>query len=143
MIFRRLCAALEAPHLASDGDYADEKLRLKNRDRLNVEIEKVSSRFSSAELIERLNEAGVPCGPIYRMNEVFADPQVRQLGIVETMNHPTRGPLQVVGQAIRMSRTPLSMRLPVPARGQHTVEILKSLGYSDSEIESFRESGAV
>jgi formyl-CoA transferase len=142
-IFRRLCGALDAPLLAHDPAYADEKSRLKNRDRLNTEIEKLSSRFTSAELIERMNEAGVPCGPIYRMNEVFADPQVRQLGITETMNHPTRGPLQVIGQAIRMSRTPWSIRLPVPECGEHTVAILKSLGYADSEIQTFRDRGAI
>ncbi len=142
-IFRRLCSALGADHMASDPAFADEKSRLKNRDSLNADIEKLSSQYETAELIERLNRAGVPCGPIYRMNEVFADPQVRHLGIAETVTDPTRGPVRLVGQAIKLSRTPSTMRLPTPRLGEHTDEILRALGYSDADIASLRQSGAI
>lgn len=142
-MFRRLCAALDVQQLATDPAFADERSRLQNRDRLNQAIESRTAQLESGELIERLNEAGVPCGPIYRMNEVFADPQVRHLGMASTINHPTRGPMQLVGQAIKLSRTPSTMRLPTPRCGEHTEEILQSLGYSDDEIAAFRERGVI
>ena len=79
-IYRRFCIAMEAPQLAADPDFATGAARSKNRHRLNEAIGGVTRARSSADWIERLNAAGVPCGPIYQMNEVFADPQVQHLG---------------------------------------------------------------
>ena len=90
-IYRRCCKALDAPQLATDPDYATGAARSKNRDRLNEAIEAITRARTSAEWIERLNAAGVPCGPIYKMNEVFADPQVQHLSITPHVPHKVLG----------------------------------------------------
>jgi crotonobetainyl-CoA:carnitine CoA-transferase CaiB-like acyl-CoA transferase len=142
-MFRRLCKELGAESLAADPAYATDKLRSQNRDRLNAAIEEITKTRSSAEWIERINAAGVPCGPIYKMDEVFADPQVRHLGIAQGVDHPTLGPIEVVGQAVTLSRTPSQIRLPTPERGQHTEEVLREAGYDEKAIAAFRAKGAI
>jgi crotonobetainyl-CoA:carnitine CoA-transferase CaiB-like acyl-CoA transferase len=137
-IYRRLCKALGAESLADHPDYAGDKLRSKNRDRLNAAIEEITRTRPSAEWIERLNAAGVPSGPIYKMDEVFADPQVRHLGMAQKVRHPALGPIEVVGQAVTLSRTPATMRRPTPERGEHTDEVLRALGYDDKAIAGLR-----
>ena len=73
---------------------------------LNAEIDKRMAAFASAELVEKLNKAGVPAGPIYKMDEMFADPQVKHLKMAHPLKHPKLGDQEVIGQAINMSRTP-------------------------------------
>jgi formyl-CoA transferase len=137
-IYRRLCKALAAPALADDPDYATDKLRSKHRDKLNAAIEEVTKTRSSAEWIELINAAGVPCGPIYKMDEVFADPQVKHLGIAQGVDHPTLGRLELVGQAVTLSRTPSQIRTATPERGEHTADVLRELGYDAAAIAALR-----
>ena len=127
-IYRRLCEALERPELAGDPRYATGKARSDNRDALNAEIEVITRGRTSADWIEALNKAGVPSGPIYKMNEVFDDPQVRHLGITRTVQHPVLGDVEVIGQAIELSRTPWSVRSATPEAGEHTDAVLGELG---------------
>ena len=91
----------------------------------------------------RLEAKGVPAGPIYRVDEVFADPQVRHLGIAAPLKDSERGDIRVVGQPIVMSRTPASIVAGVPEQGEHTQDILREIGYSDTEIAQLRASGIV
>jgi crotonobetainyl-CoA:carnitine CoA-transferase CaiB-like acyl-CoA transferase len=142
-MFRRLAGALGAPRLAAEPDYADDKHRLKNRDKLNAAIEEITKTKSSADWIEILNRAGVPSGPIYRMNEVFADPQVKHLGIAQAVEHPTLGRLELVGQAVTLSRTPSKLETASPERGAHTDAVLRELGYDADAIAGFRAKGIV
>ena len=142
-IYRRLCEALEAPSLAEDPSYATDKLRSQHRDRLNAAIEEITKTRSSAEWIARINDAGVPCGPIYKMDEVFADPQVRHIGIAEKVEHPSLGPIEVVGQAVTLSRTPSAIRNATPERGEHTDAVLRELGYDATAIAAFRSKGVI
>jgi crotonobetainyl-CoA:carnitine CoA-transferase CaiB-like acyl-CoA transferase len=137
-MYRRLCKALEAESLAEHADYASDKLRSKNRDRLNAAISEITCRRSSGEWIARLNAAGVPSGPIYKMDEVFADPQVKHLGMAQPVTHPALGAIDVVGQAVTLSRTPSAIRRPTPERGEHTEEVLRDLGYDDAAIADLR-----
>jgi crotonobetainyl-CoA:carnitine CoA-transferase CaiB-like acyl-CoA transferase len=142
-MFQRLCKVLGAPNLAADPDYASDKGRLKNRDKLNAAIEEITKTKTSAEWIALINEAGVPSGPIYRMDEVFADPQVQHLGIAQPVDHPTLGRIDLVGQAVTLSRTPSRLHSATPERGEHTDAVLRELGYDDAAIAALRRDGAV
>jgi formyl-CoA transferase len=142
-MFRRVATALGMPHLVTDPDYADDKQRLKNRDKLNAVIEEITKTRSSAEWIETLNRAGVPSGPIYRMNEVFADPQVEHLGIAQAVQHSKLGRMELVGQAVTLSRTPSKLETASPERGEHTDAVLRGLGYDADAIARLRAKGVV
>jgi formyl-CoA transferase len=142
-IFHRLCRALNAPALAANPDYASDTSRLAHRDQLNAAIEAVTLTRSSAVWIDVLNQAGVPCGPIYAIDEMFADPQVRHIGIARKVDHPTLGPVELVGQAVELSRTPWNLHSPTPERGQHNVEILAELGYSEADIAALHEAKVI
>jgi crotonobetainyl-CoA:carnitine CoA-transferase CaiB-like acyl-CoA transferase len=137
-IFVRFCAAIGAEHLANDPRFTTDLLRSKNRVAMNAVItEKIRTR-SSREWIDVLNAAGVPCGPIYKMNEVFEDPQVRHLGMAADVYHPKLGDIQVVNQPVELSRTPSHIRYATPERGEHTDEVLRALGYDDQAIAGLR-----
>jgi formyl-CoA transferase len=138
IMFNRLCEALEMPEVAANADYANTKLRSKNRVALNAAIAQRTQRYASAELIALLNRTGVPCGPIYAMNEVFSDPQVRHLGMAAAVPKPCGGEIPLVAPAVRLSRTPPRLRRAIGPAGEHNDEILRELGYGADEIEHLR-----
>ncbi|MGI9426754.1 MAG: CaiB/BaiF CoA transferase family protein [Hyphomicrobiaceae bacterium] len=143
-LFERCCDALEASELTANPDYKTAALRSQNRDALNAAISAITKTRTSAEWISRLNASGVPCGPINTIDQTFAEPQVRHLGIATQVNHPELGAFNVVGQPINMSDTPRATELQAaPNPGQHTTEILRSLGYGDSDIAQLRDGGTV
>ncbi len=142
-IYRRLAHALGAPELADHPLYATGKLRSQNRKALNAAIEEITKTRSSAEWVAALNEAGVPCGPILKIDEVFADPQVRHLGIAQAVDHKTLGRIELVGQAVRLSRTPSRLRTASPDPGEHTDKVLGELGLLQKEIADLRAKGIV
>lgn len=91
-----------------------------------------------------MNRAGVPCGPINSIDQTFAEPQVRHLGIARPVRHPALGDIKVVGQPINMSASPQPEWLsPTPEQGQHTDEVLRGLGYDDTAIAALRAGGVV
>jgi crotonobetainyl-CoA:carnitine CoA-transferase CaiB-like acyl-CoA transferase len=142
-IWERFCQAVDAPQLADSADYKTAAARLKNRDALNAEIDKIMSHRSSADWVDALNEAGVPCGPIYSIDQVFADPQVEHLGIAQSVAKPDGETLTVVGQPVALSRTPSRIVVAPPEIGQHTDEVLKEFGYADAEIAALKKANAV
>jgi crotonobetainyl-CoA:carnitine CoA-transferase CaiB-like acyl-CoA transferase len=142
-IWERFCQAVDAPRLADSPDYKTAAARLKNRDALNAEIDKIMSHRTSADWVDALNEAGVPCGPIYSIDQVFADPQVEHLGIAQSVAKPDGETLTVVGQPVALSRTPSRIVVAPPEIGQHTDEVLKEFGYADAEIAALKQANAV
>jgi crotonobetainyl-CoA:carnitine CoA-transferase CaiB-like acyl-CoA transferase len=98
---------------------------------------------TTAEWVQALNEAGVPCGPVYRMDEVFADPQVEHLAMTEPVQHPALGRLEILRNAVRMTDAPATVRSPSPDNGDHTDEVLTELGYPRAEIDRLRAQGAI
>jgi crotonobetainyl-CoA:carnitine CoA-transferase CaiB-like acyl-CoA transferase len=110
---------------------------------LNELIAGHTSRYPSAEWIRRLVEAGVPCGEINTIDEVFADPQVRHLGMARATVSHERGPTQLVGQPIDMSRSQSEIRRPSPGFGEHTAEVLGEAGFTSDEIDALERAGAI
>ncbi len=138
-IWERLCKALGVPEIATQEDFSTGPKRSENRDAVNAEIEKQTQNKSSAELIELLNEAGIPCGPIYSIDQVFADPQVKHMGMEHPVEHPELGSFNVVGQAVRMSGAAPRTGVATPMRGQHTDEVLAQFGFDADEIADLRK----
>ncbi|MFP6748272.1 MAG: CoA transferase [Alphaproteobacteria bacterium] len=142
-MYARLVEVLDDPELGTDPRFADGAARSENRDAVNARIEAITVTKSSEDWIGILNQAGVPSGPIYDIDQVFADPQVRHLGIAQAVEHGVLGQQQVVGQAVELSRTPSAIRMATPELGEHTDEILTALGLAPEEIEALRDSGAI
>jgi formyl-CoA transferase len=142
-IWGRFCRALGHEELARNPAYAEPAARSKNRDALNAELGAILRRQTSAHWIELLNAAGVPCGPINTIDQVFADPQVRHLGLAQPARSHERGETELVGQPIIMSRTGSRIRTPPPLMGEHTDEILRELGYVDEQIAELRAAEVI
>ena len=137
-MWRKLCVALGAPALLERPEYATAKSRVTHREALNAEIERVTQTKTSAEWIEIMNKAGVPCGPIYTLEETFNDPQVQHLGMAQTVESATLGPITIIGQAFRLSRTPSRLVSAAPECGADTDAILRELGYGAEAIAALR-----
>jgi len=143
-IWERLCRAIGAEELMGNPDYATAAARSKNRDALNAALDTHLADRTSAEWVERLNRAGVACGPIYSVDKVFADPQVEHLGVVQDIDTgDARGRLRVLGQPVSLSRTPSRLVAAPPECGEHTEEVLREFGFSDGEIAGLRQAKVV
>ena len=143
IMWQRLCEVLGASELYEDPDYADGAARLTNRDALNAVIESYTVKRASDELVESLNAAGAPAGPIYSIDEMFADPQVQHLGMAKTVQHKTLGSFDVVSNAVHMGAAPEMTYRATPERGQHTSEVLGEFGYSGGEIDDLAKRGII
>ena len=143
VIWERLCQAIETEHLLEDPRYADGPSRSDNRDALNEALGSVTVKYSSEALIGLLNEAGVPCGPIYSIDQVFADPQVKHLEMAQSVTHHERGEIELVAQPFTLSRTPTRLRTAIPERGADTDAVLSELGLNSEEIKGLRERNIV
>jgi crotonobetainyl-CoA:carnitine CoA-transferase CaiB-like acyl-CoA transferase len=142
-IWKRLCDAIGRSDLMTDPRFASAEGRASNRAALADEINAVLTTRPSLEWVESLNAAGVPCGPIHSMDEVFADAQVKHLNATVAVAHPTLGTLNILNQAIKLSRTPGAVVTATPERGEHSDEILAEIGLSAAEVADLRESGAI
>ncbi len=138
-----LCKAIEREDMLASPDFKGGKKRAENRKQLNAAIEAALQKKTSAEWIEILNQAGIPCGPIYKVDEVFADPQVKHLGVAATVEHPKLGRKQILANAATLSRTPAKVVAPTPEVGEHTDEVLGELEYRPEEIQKLRQGGVV
>jgi crotonobetainyl-CoA:carnitine CoA-transferase CaiB-like acyl-CoA transferase len=137
-MWERLCKALGAEHLIAKPEYANGALRSKNRAQCNQDLSEFTQRKPSQEWLEIFEKNSVASGPIYKMNEVFADPQVKHLKMAAPVRHPVLGNIELVNQPIELSRTPSEIRSATPECGEHTDEVMRELGYTDGEIADLR-----
>jgi len=142
-IFIRLCDAIGASSLATDPRFTTGQSRSKHRVELNALIGEQTALKTTAEWVEALNAAGVPCGPINSIDAVFDDPQVNHLGLAQPVHNPAIGDTQILGQALQYGDQPFSVRRPAPEIGEHSDEILAWLGYDKAAIEALHSKGTI
>ena len=141
--WRSLCAALDRPDLADHPDYASQDQRFRHRPQLSKLLDEVLAEATSAEWLDRFERHGVPAGPISRIDEMFADPNVRALGIAQKVHHPQRGEIELVAQPVVLSRTPSALVSAIPEPGEHSDGILLEAGFDQKEIDALRARGAI
>jgi formyl-CoA transferase len=143
VIWERFCKAMNAEKLINDPRYSSGAARSENRDALNAEINQRTKAKDSETWIEYFNEAGVPAGAINSIDQVFADPQVQHLGMAEKLHSEAIGDIELVAQAVKLHRTPSTLAVAPPERGEHTDEILTSIGYNADEISEMRKKNVI
>ncbi len=142
-LFTRFAETIGHPEWATKPEWATMKGRSDDRVAINAAIAEVTRHKPSAHWIELFEEAGIPCGPIYSIDRVFADPQVKHLGIATTVVHPKLGELGMIASALNLSGVPKTIRTPTPAAGQDTDAVMASLGYTPEQIAELRGRGII
>jgi len=142
--FRRLSAVVEVPQIADDPRFATNGARVEHRDELIPILQTVFEQKPKAHWLEALEAAGVPCGPINRIDEVFADPQVRARGMRVEAPHPLAGTVPLIGSPLKLSATPTREAAAPPLLGEHTADVLADLlGLDDAAIERLRNDDVI
>ena len=141
--FGRLADALREPGLKTDPLYATQSARVVNRTRINAIVGGKLAANTTDFWVETLNKAGVPCGPVNSVAEVFRDPQILQQQMVMNVEQPGYGIVRMLGFPIKFSDSPCRIRRPAPRLGEHSDEILGELGFAVVEREAWRQSGVV
>jgi crotonobetainyl-CoA:carnitine CoA-transferase CaiB-like acyl-CoA transferase len=140
----KLCEAIGLAEMARDPAYATNAQRVAHREEIVRRLEERFGARTRKEWEAVLAPLGIPCGPINRMDEVFADPQVRHLQMVLEAEHPQVGRMRMVRNPVTFSRTPVDLRQAPPKLGEHTEEILRNLlGYSAAEVEALRAANVI
>jgi formyl-CoA transferase len=134
---------LGKPEWFEHADYKTNAERRENRDRLNGVIAEIIATKTSAEWVDALTAAGVPCGPIYKIDEMFADPQVQHLGIAQPLSTVPFGDTHAMGQPVQLTRTPSQLVGSPPTRGEHTLEILDELGINADQAATLKDNSIV
>ena len=142
-IWRRFAEAVDKRDWLEMEEFKDAKNRLKNRDYLNSLIEELTVTKSSNEWVEKLEKVGVPCGPINSIDKVFDDPQVKHLGIAQSVDTIPFGETQLVGQPFNLSRTPSSLKQRPPEKGEQNSDVLNELGLSDKELNDLKNQNII
>jgi crotonobetainyl-CoA:carnitine CoA-transferase CaiB-like acyl-CoA transferase len=141
--WRVLCEAMGRPDWLENADWRSSGRRARARADINAAIAQDTAKKPSAHWVDLLEGAGIPCGPIYSIDQAFADPQVKHLGMAAPVDHPRLGPTHMVASPLNISGVDKAIRSTAPVRPESTDEVLASVGYSESEIAAMRASGAV
>ena len=142
-IWKRFVEAVDKGEWLEMDEFKNAKERLKNRDYLNKLIEEVTITKTSDEWVEKLEKVGVPCGPINSIDKVFDDPQVKHLGIAQSIETIPFGQTQLVGQPFNLSRSPSIMKQRPPEKGEHNEDVLLDLGYSSEELDELKSKNII
>ena len=142
-LFRKFCEVLGRPQLADDARYVTNGKRIENRAELTRLVSEIMLKRGMREWLEALEAAGVPCGPINDLAQVFAEPQAVARGLRMELPHPTAGKVALTRSPMRFSETPVRQDVPPPTLGQHTDEVLKGLGKSEAEIARLRSEAII
>ena len=142
-LWQTFCGVLQLETLADDDRFKTNKDRVSAHDELRpLLVERLKTR-PAAEWLSKLKEAGVPCGGVRDLDELFSDPQIIERAMVVALDHPAAGLIRQLGVPIKLSDTPGAVRTPPPLLGEHTETVLRELGLSMEEVEHLRQSGAV
>ena len=142
-LWERFCDTVDKPEWKAKPEWKTQKGRSSDRQTINAIIGELTQTKSANHWIELFEEAGIPCGPIYSIDQVFADPQVKHLGMARKMEHPELGTEEVVASAINISGYSKDIRLPTPDAGSSTDEVLRSVGYTDAQLADLRAKGVI
>jgi formyl-CoA transferase len=143
-LFRKFCDVAGKPALADDARFATNGKRVANRAELTRILSEIMVKRSMRQWLDALEAAGVPCGPINSLEQVFAEPQAVARGLRMEMPHPSAGKVSLVRSPMRFSETPLQHEMPPPTLGQHTDQVLRELlGKSEAEISRLRSAAII
>jgi len=142
-LFKTLCETIGLPHLPEDPDYMTNDNRVKNRDSLIPLLQDALMKQPRDVWLSSLRVKGFPCAPIYTLDEVFSDPHVLQRNMLIQMEHPKAGTIKQIGTPFKLSESKVDLTRHPPELGEHTEDILTSLGYTASEIENLRAKGVI
>lgn len=144
-MWEAFCKALGAGHLLEVADYRSVRARQQHKVELRADVQAEIRRFTTAELVQKLNAVGVPCGPINTIGEAFEDAQVKHLHMTRTAHHPTLGALQLIRSPINLSafEQPPTFQHAAPDPGQDTGDVLREFGYDEAQIKQLQASGAI
>jgi crotonobetainyl-CoA:carnitine CoA-transferase CaiB-like acyl-CoA transferase len=139
----RLCQALGREDLTDHPDYKSRETRRSRRQEVNALIQSITEQMDTATVMEKLQAAEVPCGPIYAMDQAFNDPQAQHLGLTQTVTAIDGKDIKLPRQPFHLSRTPSALKRRTPEWAEHSDEVLAEFGYSADEIKGLRERGSV
>jgi len=143
-LWERFCQdVVGKPEWIQDAKYVELKNRMENIDELERDIEEVFTKENTAYWVEKLDEAGIPGGPVYTYDQTLSDPHILARGMVADLKHPIMGDIKTIGVPVKLSKTPMTIQSAAPWLGQHTTEILSGMNFSKQEIEQLYADGVV
>ncbi|GFN22272.1 CaiB/BaiF CoA transferase family protein [Thermanaeromonas sp. C210] len=142
-LWRKFCQAVKREDLIEDPRFKTNPLRTQNWDELYPILSSIFAEYTTAEALSVIEGAGVPCGPLQDVSQVFHDPQIRHREMIVPVEHPVAGPVWMAGTPFKLSRTPGAIVRPAPTLGQHTYEVLQEIGYSEAELKELEAEGVI
>jgi crotonobetainyl-CoA:carnitine CoA-transferase CaiB-like acyl-CoA transferase len=142
-LWKKFCAATDLSDIADDPKFATNPKRVENRDEVVAIVSKKIKTKTMQEWLDILNDAGVPCGPIYTVDQIFKDPQVLAREMLVEVDHPKCGKIQVTGSPIKLSETPAEITTHPPMLGEHNSSILQEFGFSEEDITKLKEDKVI